>query len=56
MTCLPPISTKGLGSDDISDLVKKTRDQMMEVFTTTTKEVEDWAAKEGRSILVEASS
>ncbi|KAK7078417.1 hypothetical protein SK128_008101 [Halocaridina rubra] len=39
VTCLPPIPTKGLGKDDMEQLMEDVRSQMMEVYTKTSAEV-----------------
>uniref|UniRef100_A0A182NCG5 1-acyl-sn-glycerol-3-phosphate acyltransferase n=1 Tax=Anopheles dirus TaxID=7168 RepID=A0A182NCG5_9DIPT len=41
VTALPPIETKGLTSDDIPELIERTRNAMIETFKATTKEVEN---------------
>lgn len=38
MTTLPPISTEGLSTDDIEELMEKTRNAMIEVFHSTSRE------------------
>ncbi|XP_043276380.1 1-acyl-sn-glycerol-3-phosphate acyltransferase alpha isoform X1 [Venturia canescens] len=40
ITTLPPISTKGLSTDDIAELMDKTRNAMIDVFQTTSREVQ----------------
>lgn len=40
ITALPEIPTVGLTSADVDDLVKRTRDAMIEVYKTTSKETE----------------
>ncbi|XP_033185148.1 1-acyl-sn-glycerol-3-phosphate acyltransferase alpha [Bombus vosnesenskii] len=40
ITTLPPISTEGLTSADVEDLIEKTRNAMMEVFHATSHEVQ----------------
>ena len=40
ITSLPPISTEGLNKDDVEHLMQKTKNVMMEVFHTTSCEVQ----------------
>lgn len=40
ITALPEISTKGLTSNDVDELLNRTRKAMMEVFNKTTKELQ----------------
>ncbi|XP_076293148.1 1-Acylglycerol-3-phosphate O-acyltransferase 1 isoform X1 [Lasioglossum baleicum] len=40
ITSLPPISTKGLSTDDIEHLMQKTQSAMTDVFQTTSREVQ----------------
>lgn len=39
-TVLPPVSTEGLTLEDLPSLMEKVRQQMIEAFTTSTKEVQ----------------
>lgn len=39
VTCLPPISTKGMTKEDMPDLMEEVRAQMMEVYTKTSSQV-----------------
>ncbi|XP_060079031.1 1-acyl-sn-glycerol-3-phosphate acyltransferase alpha-like [Ylistrum balloti] len=38
ITCLPPISTKGMKIEEVSDMAQSVREQMMEVFNKTSSE------------------
>lgn len=40
ITAMPEISTKGLTSSDVDDLIKKTREAMIQVYEKSTKEAE----------------
>ncbi|XP_011879603.1 PREDICTED: 1-acyl-sn-glycerol-3-phosphate acyltransferase alpha [Vollenhovia emeryi] len=40
VTTLPPISTEGLGTDDVEGLMEKTRSAMSEVFHATSREIQ----------------
>ncbi|XP_078045123.1 1-Acylglycerol-3-phosphate O-acyltransferase 1 isoform X2 [Augochlora pura] len=40
ITTLPPISTEGLSTDDIENLIQKTQTAMTDVFHTTSREVQ----------------
>ena len=39
-TVLPPVPTEGLGSDDVTPLSERIREQMLEVYHKTTGEVD----------------
>lgn len=52
VTCLPPVPTAGLTTDDINELVEKVRQQMLQVFEKTSHETEAIAAANGTSILL----
>lgn len=41
ISCLPKISTEGLTADDIPELTEKTRQQMLDVFNSTSLETTD---------------
>lgn len=38
-TALPPVSTEGLGPDDVNDLSDKVREMMLSTYEKTTTEV-----------------
>jgi hypothetical protein len=38
---LPPISTEGLGVDDVNDLTEQVRNQMVAVFKATSQEINE---------------
>ncbi|EGI62764.1 PREDICTED: 1-acyl-sn-glycerol-3-phosphate acyltransferase alpha [Acromyrmex echinatior] len=40
VTTLPPISTEGLSTDDVEELMEKTRSTMSEVFHATSREIQ----------------
>lgn len=40
MTTLPPISTEGLSTDDVEELMEKTRSAMSEVFHAANREIQ----------------
>uniref|UniRef100_A0A182PRJ4 1-acyl-sn-glycerol-3-phosphate acyltransferase n=1 Tax=Anopheles epiroticus TaxID=199890 RepID=A0A182PRJ4_9DIPT len=50
VTALPPIETTGLTSDDIPELIERTRNAMIETFKATTKEVENRFNLSGHSM------
>ncbi|XP_074653967.1 1-acyl-sn-glycerol-3-phosphate acyltransferase alpha-like [Tubulanus polymorphus] len=44
ITCLPPVSTDGLNSSDVSELTEKIRNSMVDAFNNTSSEVSPQAA------------
>jgi len=40
VTTLPPISTEGLSTNDVEELMEKTRKAMNEVFHATSREIQ----------------
>lgn len=40
VTTLPPISTEGLSTNDVEELMEKTRKAMAEVFHATNREIQ----------------
>lgn len=51
VTCLPPVSTEGLTTEDVNDLTERVQRMMLDTYLKTTAEVELEAERNGTSIL-----
>ena len=56
ISCLPTVSTDGLGFEDVAQLTEKVREAMTTVYEATSREIHDAAVVAGTSIVMDDKS
>ena len=55
VTVLPPVDTKGMSPSDVVQLTERVRSDMINVYDSSTVEVEQYARKIGNTGLLDAA-
>ena len=55
VTVLPPVDTKGMSPSDVVQLTERVRSDMINVYESSTVEVEQYARKIGNTGLLDAA-